>query len=76
MDIDIDARGTNDVYIDDLILLVVKIEGSDNLLQCNRAPLLMFDMCSLPYTQTNPFHARRWRQEINLNQKLRWKRQK
>jgi hypothetical protein len=46
MDIDVDSRGINNVYIDNLILLVVKIEGSDNLLQCNRAPLLMFDTCS------------------------------
>ena len=46
VDIDVDARGTNDIYIDNLILLVVKIEGSDNLLWCDRAPLLMFDTCS------------------------------
>jgi hypothetical protein len=32
VDIDVDARGTNDTYIDDLILLVIKIEGSDILL--------------------------------------------
>ncbi len=54
VDIDIDARGTNNIYINDLILLVVKIEGSDNLLRCNRAPLLMFDTCSRPLDPNKP----------------------
>ncbi len=49
VDIDIDARGTNNICINDLISLVVKIEGSANLLQCNRAPLLMFDTWSRPF---------------------------
>ncbi len=54
VDIDVDARGTNDTYIDDLILLVIKIEGSDILLWCNRAPLLMFDTCSRPLYPNEP----------------------
>jgi hypothetical protein len=31
VDIEVDVRGTNNIYIDDLVSLVVKIEGSDNL---------------------------------------------
>ncbi len=54
VDIDVDARGTNNRYIDDLISLVIEIEGSDNLLRCNRAPLLMFDTCSRPLDPNKP----------------------
>jgi hypothetical protein len=45
VDISVDSRGMNDIYINDLVSLTVEVEGSDNLVQCNRAPLLMFDMC-------------------------------
>jgi hypothetical protein len=31
VDIEVDARGTNDIYIDDLVSLVVEIKGLDNL---------------------------------------------
>jgi hypothetical protein len=31
VDIEVNARGTNDIYVDDLVLLIVKIKGSDNL---------------------------------------------
>lgn len=46
VDIDVDPRGMNDVYIDDVISLTVEIESMDNLIRCDRAPLLMFDTCS------------------------------
>jgi hypothetical protein len=29
--IEVNTRGTNDIFIDDLVLLVVEIEGLDNL---------------------------------------------
>jgi hypothetical protein len=44
----------NDIYIDDLVSLTVEVEGSDNLIQCNRAPLLMFDTCSQPLDNNKP----------------------
>jgi hypothetical protein len=31
VDIKVNTRGTNDIFIDDLVLLVVEIEGLDNL---------------------------------------------
>jgi hypothetical protein len=32
VDINIDSRGMNDIYIDDLVSLTVEVEGSDNLI--------------------------------------------
>jgi hypothetical protein len=54
VDIDIDPRGTNNIYIDDLILLTVEIEGTDNMVRCDQAPLLMFDTCSCPLDLNEP----------------------
>jgi hypothetical protein len=48
VDIDVNPRGMNIIYIENLISLTVIIEGTDNLDQCNQAPLLMFDTCSHP----------------------------
>jgi hypothetical protein len=48
VDINVDSQGMNDIYIDDLVSLTVEVEGSDNLIRCGRAPLLMFDTCSQP----------------------------
>ncbi len=44
----------NDIYIDDLVSLTVEVEGSDNLIQCNRAPLLMFNAYSRPLDDNKP----------------------
>jgi hypothetical protein len=52
--IDINPRGTTNVYIDDLISLAVAVEGMDNIVQCDRAPLLAFDMCSRPLHENKP----------------------
>jgi hypothetical protein len=46
--IGINPQGMNDMYINNLILLTEKIEGQDNLDQCNQALLLMFDTCFCP----------------------------
>jgi hypothetical protein len=54
VDINVDSRGMNDIYIDDLVSLTVEVEGSDNLIQCNRAPLLMFGTCSRPLDDNKP----------------------
>jgi hypothetical protein len=43
VDIPDNPRGTNNIYINDLISLTVEIEGTDNLVQCNHAPLLAID---------------------------------
>jgi hypothetical protein len=43
-----------DVYIDDFILLTVDVEGTDNLIRCDRAPLLAFDSCSRPLDEHEP----------------------
>ena len=45
---DIDPRSTIDDYIGNLISLVVDVEGTNNLVRCNPAPLLAFDICSPP----------------------------
>ncbi len=44
----------NDIYINDLVSLSVEVEGSDNLIRCDRAPLLMFNMCSRPLDDNEP----------------------
>ncbi len=46
VDIPIDPQGTANVYIDDLISLTVGVEGSENLLHCDRSPLLAMDTCA------------------------------
>jgi hypothetical protein len=52
--IDIDPQGTIDDYISNLISVVVDVEGIDNLVQCNCAPLLAFDTCSHPLHGNKP----------------------
>jgi hypothetical protein len=54
VDIPVDPHGTMDVYIDDFILLVVNIQGTDNLERCDCAPLLAFDACSRPLDSNDP----------------------
>ena len=54
VDINVDSQGMNDIYIDDLVSLTVEVEGSDNLIRCDRAPLLMFDTCSRPLDNNEP----------------------
>jgi hypothetical protein len=54
LDITVDPRGMNDVYIGNMISLTVKIEGTDNLVRCDRAPLLMFDTCSRLLADAEP----------------------
>ncbi len=54
VDIAVNPQGTADVYIDDLVSLTVDVEGSDNLLQCDRAPLLAINTCSRPLDPEEP----------------------
>ncbi len=41
VNIDVNVRGTNHIYIDYLVLLLVEIEGLGNLFWCHRALLLI-----------------------------------
>ena len=52
--IEIDPRGTTDDYIDDLISLTVGVEGMDNIVRCDCAPLLAFGTCSHPLHENEP----------------------
>jgi hypothetical protein len=54
VEIDIDPRGTTDDYIDELVSLAVDVEGTDNIVRCDRAPLLAFDTCSRPLHENEP----------------------
>ena len=54
VEIDIGPRGTTDDYIDDLITLTVDVEGMDNIVRCDRAPLLAFDTCLRPLHENEP----------------------
>jgi hypothetical protein len=54
VDIPVDPRGITDVYIDDLVSLMVDVEESDNLVRCNRAPLLGIDTLFRPLDQNKP----------------------
>ncbi len=54
VDIPVNPQGTADVYIDGLVFLTVDVEGSDNLLRCDRAPLLATDTCLCPLDPEEP----------------------
>jgi len=54
VEIEINPRGTTNDYIDNLISLTVDVEGTDNIVRCDRAPLLAFDTCSRPLHENEP----------------------
>jgi hypothetical protein len=54
VDIPINPRKTNNIYIDDLISLMMEIKGTDNLVRCDHAPLLAIDTCARPLHQHKP----------------------
>jgi hypothetical protein len=54
VDIPINPQGTADIYIDNLISLTVDFKESENLLRCDRAPLLAMDMCVHPVDPEEP----------------------
>jgi hypothetical protein len=54
VDILINPQGTNKVYIDILISLMVEIEGTETLIQCDCAPLMAFDICTRPLHNNKP----------------------
>jgi hypothetical protein len=54
VDIPVNPRETNNIYIDDLISLMTEIEGTDNLARCDHAPLLAIDTCMRQLHQHKP----------------------
>ncbi len=54
VDIPINSRGTLDIYINNLVSLAVEMEGTDNLVRCNQAPLLAFNTCARPLDPNKP----------------------
>jgi len=54
VDIYVDPRGITDVYIDDFVSLSVDMEGTDNLVRCDRAPLLGLNTMSRPLDPEEP----------------------
>jgi hypothetical protein len=54
VDIPVDARGTGDVYINDLIQATVVINGTDNAPRCECTTLLAFDTCTRPKPLNKP----------------------
>ncbi len=54
VDIPVDARGTGDVYIDNLIQATIVIEGMDNAIRCKCATLLAIDTCARPKHANEP----------------------
>ncbi len=54
VDIPVDAWGTGDVYIDDLIQATVVINGTDNATHCECTTLLAIDTCTCPKHPNEP----------------------
>jgi hypothetical protein len=54
VDIPVDPQGTTDVYIDNLVSLVVNVEGTDNLVRCDRAPLFGIETVLCPLDPEEP----------------------
>ena len=72
VEIDIDPRGTTDYYINNLISLTVDVEGTDNLVPCNRAPLLAFDTCSRPLHKNEPIPQEMMEARNKLKSEAGW----
>jgi hypothetical protein len=76
VDIPVDPRGINSIYIDNIISLVFDIEGSDNLVRCHHVPLLDLDTCSCPLNPINRSPKKPWKQEIYSIWKPSWRSKK
>ena len=71
VDIEVDPRGMNDIYSDDIVLLTVKIKGTDNLVRCDRAPLHLSCLTRARdlRPKQNQSHERQWKPETSSNLK-------
>jgi hypothetical protein len=54
IDIPVDPRAITNIYIDYLTSVTINIEGKDNLVRCDRAPLLAIDTCLHPLDPKEP----------------------
>jgi hypothetical protein len=54
INVEVDSRGTHDIYIDDLAGLGLDLPGTDNLKRSEQAPLLAIDACSRQRTPIEP----------------------
>jgi hypothetical protein len=66
VDIDIDDRGTHEMYLDDLIGLGIDLPNTNNIKRSERAPLLAIHTCARPLHANEPIP----RQHIVSLQKL------
>jgi hypothetical protein len=76
VDIPVDARGTGDIYIDDLIQATVVIEGTDNPIQCKCATLLAIDTCVRPKHANEPIPRKDMEARNKLQAEARLEEQK
>ena len=67
VDIDINDRGTHDMYLDDIIGLGIDLPNSDNTLRSERAPLLAMHTCARPIHPAEPIP----RQDMAARNKLK-----
>ena len=54
VDLDIDVRGTHEMYLDDLIGLGIDLPNTDNTIRSERAPLLGIHTCARPIHPNEP----------------------
>ncbi len=54
INVEVDSRGTHNIYIDDLVSLGLDLPGTDNLKRSEQAPLLAIDACSRRRTPVEP----------------------
>ncbi len=54
VNIEIDDKGTHDMYLDNLVGLAIDIPGTDNIIRAERAPLLAIHTCARPVHADEP----------------------
>ena len=64
---EINDRGTHEMYLDDLIGLGIDIPGTDNIPRAERAPMLVIHTCARPVHPNEPIP----RQDMASLQKLK-----
>ena len=67
VDMEINDRGTHEMYLDDLIGLGIDIPGTDNIPRAERAPMLAIHTCARPVHPNEPIP----RQDMASLQKLK-----
>ena len=67
IDIEVNDKGTHEMYLDDIIGLGIDIPHSDNILRSERAPLLAMHTCARPIHASEPIP----RQDMAARNKLK-----